>query len=156
MDEHSVHKPLLQNGDADTVHDKNSPLYVSSIRWFLKVVMWVSFVAWIALMFLYPSEFGSQLVRKLEQGTSGTVFGITGWEIQAKFSCFIVYLLIAVLLVFSSLILEIFRKLFLAIQWTCCYYCIFLRSASYFIWRRGTPEVCNSSYLQLFASVYVL
>ncbi|KAJ4717668.1 Ferric reduction oxidase [Melia azedarach] len=78
MDEHSVHKPLLQNGDADTVHDKNSPLYVSSIRWFLKVVMWVSFVAWIALMFLYPSEFGSQLVRKLEQGTSGTVFGITG------------------------------------------------------------------------------
>lgn len=77
MDEHSVHKPLL-NGSVDAVHYKQTPLYVSALKWVLKILMWVIFVAWVALIFLYPSEFGSELTQKFTRATSGTIFGITG------------------------------------------------------------------------------
>ncbi|KAH9750110.1 Ferric reduction oxidase 7 [Citrus sinensis] len=77
MDEHSVHKPLL-NGGVDAVHYKQTPLYVSALKWVLKILMWVIFVAWVALIFLYPSEFGSELTQKFTRATSGTIFGITG------------------------------------------------------------------------------
>lgn len=84
MDEHSVHKPLL-NGSVDAVHYKQTPLYVSALKWVLKILMWVIFVAWVALIFLYPSEFGSELTQKFTRATSGTIFGITGWKIQTTF-----------------------------------------------------------------------
>ncbi|KAL5856331.1 hypothetical protein ACOSQ3_003789 [Xanthoceras sorbifolium] len=78
MAEHSVHKPLLQNGDAETFHVKKTPLFVSSVKWLLKFLMWVLCVAWIALIFLYPTELGNKLFEKWTRATSGTVFGITG------------------------------------------------------------------------------
>lgn len=84
MDEHSVHKPLL-NGGVDTVHYKQTPLYVSALKWVLKILMWVIFVAWVALIFLYPSEFGSELTQKFTRATSGTIFGTAGWKIQTTF-----------------------------------------------------------------------
>ncbi|KAL5856332.1 hypothetical protein ACOSQ3_003790 [Xanthoceras sorbifolium] len=78
MAEHSVNEPLLQNDVAETVHVKDTPLFVSSLKWVLKIVMWVLLVAWIAFIFLYPTEFGTQLSQKWNRATRGTVFGITG------------------------------------------------------------------------------
>ncbi|TXG53524.1 hypothetical protein EZV62_018780 [Acer yangbiense] len=79
MAEDSVHKPLLhQNGVFETVDVKDTPLFVSSVKWVLKIAMWVLLVAWIAFIFIYPTEFGSQLSQKWNRATSGTVFGITG------------------------------------------------------------------------------
>ncbi|KAK9167845.1 hypothetical protein Scep_003036 [Stephania cephalantha] len=40
--------------------------------------MWSIFLAWIALIFLYPTELGEALVRKWITASSGTLFGITG------------------------------------------------------------------------------
>ncbi|KAL5789502.1 hypothetical protein ACOSQ2_004390 [Xanthoceras sorbifolium] len=78
MAEHSANEPLLQNDVAETVHVKDTPLFVSSLKWVLKIVMWVLLVAWIAFIFLYPTEFGTQLSQKWNRATRGTVFGITG------------------------------------------------------------------------------
>ncbi|KAK2665864.1 hypothetical protein Ddye_004438 [Dipteronia dyeriana] len=79
MAEDSVHKPLLdQNGVFETFDVRDTPLFVSSLKWVLKFVMWVLLVAWIAFIFIYPTEFGSQLSQKWNRATSGTVFGITG------------------------------------------------------------------------------
>ncbi|KAK9161913.1 hypothetical protein Syun_002815 [Stephania yunnanensis] len=47
-------------------------------KWMLKLVMWSIFLAWIAIIFLYPTELGEALVRKWITASSGTLFGITG------------------------------------------------------------------------------
>ncbi|XP_031263189.1 ferric reduction oxidase 7, chloroplastic-like [Pistacia vera] len=71
-------EPLLQNEGLEAVYVKKTSLFVSSVKWVLKFLMWVLFVAWIALIFVYPSEFGTQLFEKWIQATTGTVFGVTG------------------------------------------------------------------------------
>lgn len=78
MARHSVHKPLLENGVAETVHVKDTGILVSSLKWVLRSVMWGLLVAWLAFIFLYPSQFGSDLSEKWNHATSGTLFGITG------------------------------------------------------------------------------
>ncbi|XP_040989758.1 ferric reduction oxidase 7, chloroplastic-like [Juglans microcarpa x Juglans regia] len=40
--------------------------------------MWDIFIAWVALIFLFPAQFVNQLFEKWIQTTRGTVFGITG------------------------------------------------------------------------------
>ncbi|XP_035542885.1 ferric reduction oxidase 7, chloroplastic-like isoform X2 [Juglans regia] len=75
MDEQSVEKPLLSRG-ADYV--KKTPFYVSWAKWILKFIMWDIFIAWVALIFLFPAQFVNQLFEKWIQTTRGTVFGITG------------------------------------------------------------------------------
>ncbi|KAJ0094191.1 hypothetical protein Patl1_16750 [Pistacia atlantica] len=74
----AMDEPLLQNEGLEAVYVKKTSLFVSSVKWVLKFLMWVLFIAWIALIFVYPSEFGTQLFEKWIQATTGTVFGVTG------------------------------------------------------------------------------
>ncbi|KAG2675541.1 hypothetical protein I3843_12G009600 [Carya illinoinensis] len=75
MDRQSVKKPLLSRV-ADDV--KKTHFYVSLAKWILKFIIWVIFIAWVALIFLFPAQFVNQLFEKYIQTTRGTVFGITG------------------------------------------------------------------------------
>lgn len=78
-DGHSVHTPLLENGGVEIVQSKKkTTIFVSSVKWVLKFLMWTLFVAWIAAMFLLPAEFGGEVFNKWNHATKGTVFGITG------------------------------------------------------------------------------
>ncbi|GLT75699.1 hypothetical protein SLA2020_474020 [Shorea laevis] len=52
--------------------------FVSLSKWVLKVTMWVVFIAWIALFFLIPSDYGTNLYDDLVTATSGNLFGETG------------------------------------------------------------------------------
>lgn len=70
-----MHKPLLLS---DVAYVKNSSFLTSSVKWTLKIFMWVIFIAWVGLIFLYPGEIGNQLSEKLINATRGTVFGVTG------------------------------------------------------------------------------
>ncbi|KAM7264915.1 hypothetical protein ACFE04_002598 [Oxalis oulophora] len=83
MDEHShsVTNPLLVNQSVQLEPGlvKNSSFFVSWLKWVLKALMWVIFVAWVAFLYLYPSEYGNHLFGKWAVATSaGTPFGITG------------------------------------------------------------------------------
>ncbi|GMI80640.1 ferric reduction oxidase 7, FERRIC REDUCTION OXIDASE 7 [Hibiscus trionum] len=71
----SLKNPLLLNDEADV---KTPSLLKSSLKWGLKLVMWVVFVAWVVLIFLYPGEFGTQLVDQVIGATRDSVFGISG------------------------------------------------------------------------------
>ncbi|KAK9095736.1 hypothetical protein Sjap_021233 [Stephania japonica] len=51
---------------------------VLGAKWVLRLVMWSILVAWIALIFLYPTDLGEALVRKWITASSGTLFGVTG------------------------------------------------------------------------------
>ena len=77
MDENSVERPLLLSRSTERV--KKTPLFVSWAKWILKFVIWVIFLAWVALIFFIPAQFVNEAFEKWAQLTSGTVFGITGW-----------------------------------------------------------------------------
>ncbi|XP_065850781.1 ferric reduction oxidase 7, chloroplastic-like isoform X2 [Euphorbia lathyris] len=57
---------------------KSSSYFASFAKWFLKSIMWLLFLSWIALFFLVPSDFGAQLYSNWVAATSGSVFGETG------------------------------------------------------------------------------
>eukprot|EP00262_Sarcandra_glabra_P019408 TRINITY_DN7301_c2_g2_i2.p1 TRINITY_DN7301_c2_g2~~TRINITY_DN7301_c2_g2_i2.p1 ORF type:complete len:734 (+),score=75.58 TRINITY_DN7301_c2_g2_i2:295-2496(+) len=90
MAELSIREPLLLNQSVESGFTKTK-LLASFAKWVLKILMWVIFVAWAALIFFYPSEFVQGFYQKLVKATEGSVFGITG----------------SVLLVFSAPILTI-------------------------------------------------
>ncbi|KAK6119123.1 hypothetical protein DH2020_047131 [Rehmannia glutinosa] len=71
-------EPLLSRKEDVTGYAKNRPFLFSSAKWTLRVVMWVVFIAWAAFIFLYPSNFVSDLSQKWVKATQGTLFGITG------------------------------------------------------------------------------
>ncbi|CAK7335898.1 unnamed protein product [Dovyalis caffra] len=74
MDEYSVQEPLLSS----QISVKKTSLFVSSVKWILKILIWVIFVAWIGVIFLFPSQFGNELLGKYIHATDGNPFGITG------------------------------------------------------------------------------
>ena len=76
MDENSVEKPLLLWRFADSVN--KTPLFVSWVTG-LKFVIQDIFLAWVALILLFPAQFVNKVFEKYTQLSSGTVFGITGW-----------------------------------------------------------------------------
>lgn len=77
MGEQSTDVPLLSSGDFAT-EKKNTPFFKPVAKWVLKLLMWLVFIPWIALIFFYPSEFVTQLVTKWIHATRGTLFGLTG------------------------------------------------------------------------------
>ncbi|KAL5993188.1 hypothetical protein ACLOJK_014111 [Asimina triloba] len=76
MSELSAHEPLL-NGDTKVGVSKRS-CFSSFAKWALKIVMWTIFVAWIAFIFFYPSEFVEGLFRKWIMATRDNLFGTAG------------------------------------------------------------------------------
>ncbi|XP_073126651.1 ferric reduction oxidase 7, chloroplastic-like [Henckelia pumila] len=81
MEEHSANETLLfkKEGTAAIVDvSKKMPLFISSVKWSLRVFMWVIFITWAAFIFMFPSDFVRDLVQKWILATNGTLFGITG------------------------------------------------------------------------------
>ncbi|XP_010521417.1 PREDICTED: ferric reduction oxidase 7, chloroplastic-like [Tarenaya hassleriana] len=76
MDEANLNKPLIPSSGDE--FPKESSVLVSSVKWVLKVVMWVIFLSWVVLILLYPGESCAHLVRKWSNSMSGSLFGITG------------------------------------------------------------------------------
>ncbi|KAG6408643.1 hypothetical protein SASPL_131661 [Salvia splendens] len=75
MDEKSSKQPLLSRNE----NLKPTPNFlVSSTKWILKVSMWVIFIAWAALIFLYPSDAVHKPYLKLIQALSTPTFGVSG------------------------------------------------------------------------------
>ena len=157
MDENSVERPLLLSRGTERV--KKTPLFVSWAKRILKFVIWVIFLAWVALIFFIPAQFVNETFEKWAQLTSGTVFGITGWYLLLTcYSSFVSphppqphdsYLLGGLWCCKNC------RKLFSGVQWSSSYYCIPFHSLSPHIWGRGAPRVCilysgESSYVLFF------
>lgn len=100
MDEHSANETLLLQKEGLVNVSKKMPIFfISSVKWTLRVVMWVIFIAWAAFIFMYPSDFVSDLLRKWMQATNGTPFGITG----SIFMLFSAPILLLALLAFAYL-----------------------------------------------------
>lgn len=78
MGEYSSDAPLLLK--TPEVEKKTVAYLVkSTAKRVIKLLIWVVFIAWVSLMFLYPSEFMSHFVTKIWIGaTDGTVFGLAG------------------------------------------------------------------------------
>lgn len=72
MDERAANEPLL------SVQVKTTSTSVTVVKWVLKTVMWVVFIAWATLFFFFPANFVSTFYAKFIQLTSGTAFGVTG------------------------------------------------------------------------------
>lgn len=88
MDANQLNKPLLLSDGVEPDYVKKSSFLVSSVKWTLKIVMWVIFIAWFGLIFLYPGEIGNQLAEKIINATRGSVFGITGLFVTSFFFLF--------------------------------------------------------------------
>ncbi|KAL6183958.1 hypothetical protein ACLB2K_045367 [Fragaria x ananassa] len=78
MDKSSVHKPFLSSRGSGHAFVRKTPGFVNLAKWILKIAMWVLFTSWVALMFVFPAEFGSKLFQKWVAATSGTVFRVSG------------------------------------------------------------------------------
>lgn len=81
MAELSSHEPLLLNGGAEHGQhgsSKRTAFSACLVKWVLKILMWALFVSWVAVIFLYPSEFFQGLFRKSILATQGTIFGLSG------------------------------------------------------------------------------
>uniref|UniRef100_A0A2P2JPJ6 FAD-binding FR-type domain-containing protein n=1 Tax=Rhizophora mucronata TaxID=61149 RepID=A0A2P2JPJ6_RHIMU len=74
MDEHSVRQPLIVSSQGVN----KATVLVSSAKWILSALIWVIFIAWVAVIFLFPTQFGNELFEKWSEATSGTLFGLTG------------------------------------------------------------------------------
>ncbi|XP_074294390.1 ferric reduction oxidase 7, chloroplastic-like [Silene latifolia] len=69
--------PLLKTEDLSYENKKTSLLKFTA-KWVLKLLMWVIFIAWIALMFFYPSDYVNHLVTRWIYASQGSIFGIAG------------------------------------------------------------------------------
>ncbi|GMI87050.1 ferric reduction oxidase 7, FERRIC REDUCTION OXIDASE 7 [Hibiscus trionum] len=109
MGSDSLKNPLLLGDEVEPAYVKNPSLLKSSLKWGLKLVIWVIFIAWVALIFLYPCEIGSKLIEKIIHSTKESVFGLSG-SLFLVFSAPIV--VIAILAVVHLIISgeEVFEK----------------------------------------------
>ncbi|XP_065851365.1 ferric reduction oxidase 7, chloroplastic-like [Euphorbia lathyris] len=73
MDQFSAQEPLLLNSGV-----KKTSLFVSSLKLIIKILIWAIFIAWVAFIFLYPTELGNGLFEKWIHATQGTLFGLSG------------------------------------------------------------------------------
>ncbi|KAE8717976.1 Ferric reduction oxidase 6 [Hibiscus syriacus] len=109
MGSYSLKNPLLLNDEVEAGFVKTPSLLKSSLKWGLKVGMWVVFIAWVALIFMYPGEFGKQLVDRIIHATRGSVFGISG----SLFLAFSAPILLIAILAVAHLIVsgeDVFEK----------------------------------------------
>ncbi|OMP08092.1 FAD-binding 8 [Corchorus olitorius] len=108
--DNSLKKPLLLNDyGVEPDHVNKSCFLKSTVKWTLKIVMWVIFIAWVGLIFLYPGEFGFNLAKKIKNVTNNTIFGKTG----SNFLLFSAPILIIAFLAAAHLIIsgeDVFEK----------------------------------------------
>ncbi|KAM3714978.1 hypothetical protein ACJW31_01G373300 [Castanea mollissima] len=79
VDDFSHTHPLLHSNGAhaNNNHKKNISL-VSLAKWVLKLTMWIVFLAYVALFFLIPTDFGTELYADWTAATNGSLFGDIG------------------------------------------------------------------------------
>lgn len=75
---HSPNEPLLSDDDDKINGNKLGNLFLSMAKWSLKITMWTVFIAWVALFFLIPSDYGADLYDDLVSAATGSLFGETG------------------------------------------------------------------------------
>ncbi|MFX6533654.1 hypothetical protein ABTG41_05180, partial [Acinetobacter baumannii] len=71
----SSNEPLLLNKEGST-NTAQATTFLA--KWIIKVALWLIFITWATFIFLFPSDFVSDLYRKWIRATEGTLFGITG------------------------------------------------------------------------------
>ncbi|KAK7836450.1 ferric reduction oxidase 7 [Quercus suber] len=77
---HTSH-PLLHSNVAHPNNNNNNKKninFVSLAKWVLKFTMRIVFLAWIALFFFIPTDFGSELYADWIGATNESLFGYTG------------------------------------------------------------------------------
>ncbi|KAF3948437.1 hypothetical protein CMV_025562 [Castanea mollissima] len=74
---HTSH-PLLHSNVAHANNNNKNINFVSLAKWVLKFTMWIVFLAWVALFFVIPTDFGSELYADWIGATNETLFGYTG------------------------------------------------------------------------------
>ena len=75
---HTSQHPLLHSSGAHANNKKKNINFVSLAKWVLKFTMWIVFLAWVALFFVIPTDFGSELYFDWIGATSESPFGYTG------------------------------------------------------------------------------
>ncbi|XP_059313420.1 ferric reduction oxidase 6-like isoform X1 [Lycium ferocissimum] len=78
MGELSDQVPLLLRKEDEFDYLNKTPLWVSSTKLILKVIMWMIYIAWASFLFLLPIKFINELQEKFIRATQGTIFGTTG------------------------------------------------------------------------------
>lgn len=80
MDETSAALPLLPTSGEEgaELHSKATNFLKLSVKYGLKLVMWVIFLAWVALIYLNPSSFMGEIFDEWTDLTDGTIFGAAG------------------------------------------------------------------------------
>uniref|UniRef100_A0A7N2LDQ8 Uncharacterized protein n=1 Tax=Quercus lobata TaxID=97700 RepID=A0A7N2LDQ8_QUELO len=73
---HTSH-PLLHSNGAHANNNKKNNNFVSLAKWVLKFTMWIVFLAWVALFFVIPTDFGSELYADWIGATNESLFGYT-------------------------------------------------------------------------------
>ena len=76
---HTSH-PLLHSNvaHANNKEEEKNINFVSLAKWVLKFTMWIVFLAWVALFFVIPTDFGSELYADWIGATNESLFGYTG------------------------------------------------------------------------------
>jgi ferric-chelate reductase len=73
------HEPLLLSTRGYVKKTPNERLFLSCAKWSVKFAIWFVFIAWVALIFLYPAQFfNSAFDSWSRSSSSATVYGITG------------------------------------------------------------------------------
>ena len=75
---HTSQHPLLQSNGAHANNNKKNINSVSLAKWVLKFTMWIVFLAYVALFFLIPTDFGTELYADWTAATNGSLFGDIG------------------------------------------------------------------------------
>ncbi|XP_031476001.1 ferric reduction oxidase 7, chloroplastic-like [Nymphaea colorata] len=79
MDERPDRQPLLSKDSRDYgLGNKNVGFLRLSLKYGLKLVMWVIFLTWVTVIFLFPSDFMGEMFEKWIMMTRGTIFGVSG------------------------------------------------------------------------------
>ncbi|XP_019241297.1 PREDICTED: ferric reduction oxidase 7, chloroplastic-like [Nicotiana attenuata] len=103
MGEFSGQEPLLLKKENDFDYLNKTPLWISSTKFILNVLMWVIFIAWATFLFLLPSAYMNELQKKLIRDTQGTIFGKTGSKfLMFSFPIFMIAFLAIIRLVLSG------------------------------------------------------
>ncbi|KAK7836396.1 ferric reduction oxidase 7 [Quercus suber] len=91
---HTSH-PLLHSNvaHANNNNDKKNTNFISLAKWVLKFTMWIVFLAWIALFFVIPTDFGSELYADWIGATNESLFGYTASCKRNNIIFLIMYLL---------------------------------------------------------------
>ncbi|XP_031480708.1 ferric reduction oxidase 7, chloroplastic-like [Nymphaea colorata] len=80
MDETSARLPLLPTSGEEgaELHSKATNLFKPCVKYGLKLVMWVIFLTWVAVIYLNPSSFMGKIFDEWTDLTEGTIFGVAG------------------------------------------------------------------------------